>query len=815
MKSRLTSKRGGLSASMAERVPHEFVNKTTDLKKLESSVKNKFKWSWLEEKDANGRLLSDYVKKLNTPGLALCLCCDTKLDYSKKGKSFIKRHGESAGHIKKWKDSASNQSLPAIFKGLKSMESGALGSNMELPDSDENEKAKPKLNPPSIKDRVAHQEAIICSFIAEHSLSLSMAPHLIHLARTLAGDDKALQSLAMERQTMTYKLKYGLHELERKRLVTKLCNTPFSLNIDESTAKHNGKRVLNILVCFFDSVLSQSVTHLYATLELTIVNATTVYEAVKGKLDSDGIPLVNLISILSDSAAYMRGATNGFQAKMREEAPHLLDIDGDMCHHMHNISKHFCQKIDQENTLARMFDDIHTDFQYSADIKDDFLTLCRLLNMEEQVPKERVAHRWLSMISASESFQKLKDPLTVLYYAWLSREDKELFKDQFVNILTQRKVTPAGRQTILRSILPRLRAKNMTELGRQRKKRIGKKLFDRRKEIENVLATILDVLPMFKKFILAFEHSKPMVHKLCDYIIDTFSSFLKLFVKPEQIRESGKKLAALDLSDDSVYLPAKHIEVGACSSVLATMKPPDVEVFREKLLAAFKYTAIYMQSKLPLSSELLKALSMLDPLAFGQSACAIQLKKLPAFLPNISSSSFDTEILAMQSDMDIPTGQEVALDKWWANVFALKRYPAVERIVSACLSVFTGPKVEASFSMMNNIITEKSAQMALSTYEAIQATKYRLISVNKTTCQLYDRPDKVHSPVDPSLAYHMQKAYSKLCASLKERKLAQAEKDKALGVAQQPVSSVTVKKRARKGAHDGVSSPPMKRTKQL
>ncbi|GFO24470.1 hypothetical protein PoB_005097500 [Plakobranchus ocellatus] len=103
-------------------------------------------------------------------------------------------------------------------------------------------------------------------------------------------------------------------------------NMPFSLNIDESTSKGNKKRVLNILVCFFCEEAQKSVTHLYSSVELTVVNAETVFQALMQELRKDGIPLENIVSILTDSAAYMAGRINGFLAKMKEVAPDIVDI---------------------------------------------------------------------------------------------------------------------------------------------------------------------------------------------------------------------------------------------------------------------------------------------------------------------------------------------------------------------------------------------------------------------------------------------------------------------------------------------------------
>ena len=72
--------------------------------------------------------------------------------------------------------------------------------------------------------------------------------------------------------------------------------------------------MLYIMVCFFDVEDQKPSTNLYGSIEMFLVNAQTVYNAVICKLQEDDIPLENLMTILSDSAAYMRGKENGFQA---------------------------------------------------------------------------------------------------------------------------------------------------------------------------------------------------------------------------------------------------------------------------------------------------------------------------------------------------------------------------------------------------------------------------------------------------------------------------------------------------------------------
>ena len=47
------------------------IERTDDIKALEVNVKNKWNWSWMEDKDNNGDFMSEYVRKINQPGVAL------------------------------------------------------------------------------------------------------------------------------------------------------------------------------------------------------------------------------------------------------------------------------------------------------------------------------------------------------------------------------------------------------------------------------------------------------------------------------------------------------------------------------------------------------------------------------------------------------------------------------------------------------------------------------------------------------------------------------------------------------------------------
>lgn len=567
----------------------------------------------------------------------------------------------------------------------------------------------------------------------------------------------------MERQTATYKLRYGLSALEHVRLVSVMKTTPFSLNIDECTSKASKKRILNILVSFFCETSCKCVCQLYASIEMVVVNANTVFEAVRDRFIHDEIPFTNLISVLSDSAAYMRGSLNGFHAKLRQIAPHVLDIDGDVCHHIHNSVQKFISILDVGGVHVKLLDDIYNDFDFSVDLRDDLKELCKLLGQSEKVPLERAGHRWMSVFDATARFLELANVLTLFYSSWLTVEEKNNFQPTMTQLLASKK--KEVRLSIL-AILMKLKKKKLTPAGKERKRRILKKLILQSQETMALANVIAAILPLFKSFILTFEQREPMVHRLFDEIVQVFKNFLTCYLTHEYVN-SCSDISKVCTSSENV-LPLKRIFLGeGAQAVLHDMDVERAKSFRRKVLKAYKETAEYLKNKLPIQNKTLALLSTLDPELSGHSKQCTGLQDLFDALPTIVKKEQKNDFIMAASSLQTNTKfrdtiSEKKLDLWWSKVFSHPQYYILGPVVKACLSIFTGPRVESSFSVMNNIINPKTNSMDVHTYESIHKIKYSLLNHDKTSVQLYQRKDPVYSPVDPSLCYYMQTAASRM-----------------------------------------------------
>lgn len=77
------------------------------VREIDSSVKNKFRWEWLEKKvdlklkkQEVSVLLSECIQKINIPGKAICSLCKDQIYYGGRGWNSLLSHLNSSKHLK-------------------------------------------------------------------------------------------------------------------------------------------------------------------------------------------------------------------------------------------------------------------------------------------------------------------------------------------------------------------------------------------------------------------------------------------------------------------------------------------------------------------------------------------------------------------------------------------------------------------------------------------------------------------------------------------------------------------------------------------
>ena len=732
---------------------------------IDREEKNKFKFDWLSktvklEQDGRSTDVSfrETIKKIDISGKAVCTLCNDVIYYGKRGCVAISDHLKTKKHKGKVFLKKENYALPSSFSGVSADES----TSRNVP----------------VCDRINNAEALVLGVLAEHSLPFSMAEVIVNVSKELSADKKALNHLVMKRASASYKMKFGIAKTFLQATIENLKSTKFSLNIDEATSVNN-MRVLTLLCSYFSSSASKVVVEHLTSISLTKVSAENLLLEISNFFSENEVPWESLISVLMDSCRVMRGSKAGFETKIRsEKAPHLLDVDGDSCHHIHNASKRFSKPFNM--WLENLIKDICNDVKWSVDIKTYLAEVSNILGVRYVSPVMFITHRWMSCHDAALNFVYLLEAFTVIYFSFLSNEDKISYYAILCTIYQTKNVSASDRAKI-KEIQNQLSSKKLTNDGAKRKERICIKLFADRKSTKLIAHFYISVLPLLKKYVLLFQTKEPLIHKIFDEQKQLLLDLLACFIAPEHLQiKTVKELCEIDISDENIHLAKQKMFIGSQTQIIMSNRPCEkaAENFLTCAKQAYIDCAIYLQKTLPLNNKFLKCASAIDPTARGHQITCQRLEQLPSLLCNVLSleekEKYSHEIFQYQVDISLPSpvddqGNLVRVDSWWAKIFLMPKYFTLSKIVKAVLSCFHGPQVESSFSMMQDIIDKRSGKMEIETYSAIQTVKYKLLAEKKSAVQYFHRQD-IHQPVDAKLCKNLRSSRMSYQAELEKKK---------------------------------------------
>ena len=182
--------------------------------------------------------------------------------------------------------------------------------------------------------------------------------------------------------------------------------------------------------------------------------------------------------------------------------------------------------------------------------------------------------------------------------------------------------------------------------------------------------------------------------------------------------------------------------------------------FLNKAVTAYSKHATCMVEKLPQSNDFLKTVTAIDPVAIlaKRTVTWKAILHLPDIVTNVLPSTdledYEKECRKIMVDPTLPPAlvekKFVRADTWW---FKLKdKYLLLSKMSLALLTIFHGPRVESSFSVMGDVMDKKSGRMNVSTYSAIQTVKYSLNAKTShvfapKSVQVFQRSDWLKIPV--------------------------------------------------------------------
>ena len=177
--------------------------------------------------------------------------------------------------------------------------------------------------------------------------------------------------------------------------------------------------------------------------------------------------------------------------------------------------------------------------------------------------------------------------------------------------------------------------------------------------------------------------------------------------------------------------------------------------------AAYREAAKCLLANLPLSNTTIREMAALDPgmrksatEAFFNLAQKLPNVICPSDLPKLrlelADYSTDSSLDDLQSKVNrIDSG-------WWCHIFKVQekggmRFPFLSILAKALLSVFSGPLIESTFNLMDDVVRHDRCSLNLETYEAIMRVKYHF-AASKQSSHTYNVGKSMVSAVSHSYA---------------------------------------------------------------
>ena len=430
----------------------------------------------------------------------------------------------------------------------------------------------------------------------------------------------------MHRTTASYKLTYGLGKTVKDKLKDKQRSAVFSVNLDEATSS-NSLHVLTLFASYYDPGQNDVVTDHLASVDVPSVDASSLFDKIKEIFEKCNLSFSKLLDMLMDSCSVMRGEKGGLETRVREVAPHLIDVDGDSCHDIHNFVKKMTSHF--RYSLESLFREIYHDFQHSASSLEILEGMALHFALSFRRPSSYVVTRRLSVLDATQSFSYMLNVSMAYYNSTYihnakkalnecKREHKKhktseleaklVKKEKNVDILVKRQARIYANNDISdlsKSEFSKLKDKaaaktaSGTAKGKERKNRIIAKLFKQRKFKFHV-SFYKALLPMFKRYVMLFQREEPLINKVHYEQVEIIKRFLLYSVLPSNLVgvNSGKALNKLRITENGL-LP-NDIFIG--SEARKIVKDNAVKEFMGAVRKCYLECAEYIAQKLPLDN---------------------------------------------------------------------------------------------------------------------------------------------------------------------------------------------------------------------
>ena len=344
----------------------------------------------------------------------------------------------------------------------------------------------------------------------------------------LAADWGKKGGPGMHRTKGDYLATHGIFLQNRETLIKNLQNCFFSINFDESSILD--KSVLDINVSYLVNyrVIKQNFSAISLDGGTT---AQEIVDAVTNELETNLVPISNVVFITTDGCSTMIGVDNGVHTLFRKILPHLPSWGGCVAHDASNILKSAVPKLSPN--LTKLYSSLRT-YLHSGSLhrKRKYEEVCADSGLVPQAVPQMLDVRFRVIVRLAK---------------WMEEDERciYIFIKQLENSLKENsKREPTDTEMI---ILQEYKCNYM--------------------ELRLTNKFILDVSEPLINFLDYFESNEVRIHQQFGRIVDLVFNFLSKFLKNAGMKEeetevTGRRILKVDFKDKKYHLDDEKIFLG-------------------------------------------------------------------------------------------------------------------------------------------------------------------------------------------------------------------------------------------------------------
>lgn len=642
-----------------------------------------------------------------------CTLCSVPLTTKDMGVTAITQHIKTAKHMKNV-DSGEEKTQPKL---------GQFFVKTEAQSQDVW----------TVKDLTAKAEIVAAMWFCSGNTSFMTADGLVPFFKHMFPDSKIAQFMSLGSNKMSYLIAYGLGPFFAAQTVAEIKKAKafFTLHFDE-TMNAQVKKQMDVLVRFWCEGKGEVQVRYLSSIMFGHAKAVDVVQELTGILERNAIPLELLLSLGMDGPNVNKSIHAKLDKIKKEKGLATIVMCPRSCllHTCHNSFVKGLKEFGLES--EELANDIYYFFRRSPTRRQDLIDIQQHLGLDEKMAMRHLPSRWLTLVPALERTIEMKASLVAVLKD-LVKTDKNLEKDSKV-------------QVILKSLQSR--------------------------RLEAQMEFLVSVKPLFDEFLTRFQKEEPMIHKLypgCEKLLKVAMSRM---LKSEVYQSvEGRNLLHIDLDDVSLYLEEKDfVKVQGTRVQQALGKLTDAP--RKFILGmqSFYIAAIKeLQKKLPLDSDLLSALTCLDPKNQKSLDSLLHCKVVAQALPCITEkddSRVGDEWVRFQEVNIQEKDSHMRVDHFWQSIFDKgdacgDAFQVLPKLVKCALSLsHSNADVERSLSVNKRVLTKEKTAMNTET----------LIGIRHVKAAIAIHGDVTKVPVTRELLKAAQGAYAMYAAKLQEER---------------------------------------------